>query len=113
MTGSKDDRSRVQVDISGELQEVCDIARDDHLIVLESVPPDDRVACSGQAAVRHVDGGDTHFREVLDKGWREVLVDEELHPSPRMSRSRFGRPWGRPSATNILANSTSSASSAG
>jgi len=68
VTGPEDDHSRVQVDISGELQEVSNIARDDHLVVLKSVPPDNRVARSGQAAVRHVNGSGTHLGELLDQG---------------------------------------------
>ena len=95
-------------------QEVGGVDRHDDLVVLESIPPHLRIGRARHSDVGNVDCRHAPGGEELHHRRSEVLVDEQVHPSPRTNLSFvLGRPGGRPSATNIRANSRSSAPSAG
>ena len=92
---------------------VCDIARDDHLIVLAKrnarrpgAAPDRPQCATWAAAIPTSARCWTRVGERFSSTRSFTLHHERLGAA-------LGRPRGRPSATNILANSTSAASSAG
>jgi len=112
--GAQDDEARVELDRSRQEEEVGGVDRHHDLVVVEGLSPHVRVGRARQSDVSDVDRRNALRGEALYERWAQVLVDEEVHPSPRTNLGFFlGRPGGRPSATNIRANSMSSEFSAG
>jgi hypothetical protein len=108
------DRTGVDFDVSGEMNEVDGVGRDGDLVALKGMPPDIRSGRTGQADVSDVDRNHAPRGEALHLRPSEFLVDEQPQSAPRTNLSLFqGRPGGRPVATYIRKKSTSSALSAG